>query len=381
MSHSAVPRYMTRDRRDILRTWMKLLTFVQGMNPQKRDIGIHVEEENENMNLPFVLGHTIANIHSLLVGGAFSISSTEDADDALFTHTPDFEDQDSQRHAKVGKLSPESSVSSVTGRSPLEHASVTPESKSDSSPLPSSVLWLTFECLRAIENWLRVDNTSGPFLHVLFPKTNSSSGNNFFAPKRTLSKFRRGRQIIRSHSPSNGIRISSSTEDSNKQYSYLSPNGGIAFDSGQNLAQETTGFGGVDDSILEGDYDVELEALRVLSLSDWPNIAYKVSLQEISVHIPLHRLLSMVLQRALRQCYGETALGGSGTNSSSANYHDFFGKILGGCHPLGFSAFIMEHALQIKVFCAQVHAGMWRRNSDAAILFCEWYRSVRWYAD
>ncbi|XP_009596027.1 E3 ubiquitin-protein ligase PRT6 isoform X1 [Nicotiana tomentosiformis] len=378
MSHSAVPRYMTRDRRDILRTWMKLLTFVQGMNPQKRDIGIHVEEENENMNLPFVLGHTIANIHSLLVGGAFSISSTEDADDALFTHIQDFEDQDSQRHAKVGKLSPESSVSSVTGRSPLEHASVTPESKSDSFPVPSSVLWLTFECLRAIENWLGVDNTSGPFLHVLSPKTNSSSGNNFFAPKRTLSKFRRGRQIIRSHSPSNGIRISSSTEDSNKQYSYLSPNGGIAFDSGQNLAQETTGFGGVDDSILEGDYDVELEALRVLSLSDWPNIAYKVSLQDISVHIPLHRLLSMVLQRALRQCYGETALGGSGTNSSSANYHDFFGKILGGCHPLGFSAFIMEHALQIKVFCAQVHAGMWRRNSDAAILFCEWYRSVRW---
>ncbi|CAN4109660.1 unnamed protein product [Withania somnifera] len=44
----------------------------------------------------------------------------------------------------------------------------------------------------------------------------------------------------------------------------------------------------------------------------------------------------------------------------------------------GFSAFIMEHALRIRVFCAQVQAGMWRRNGDVAILSCEWYRSVRW---
>ncbi|KAK4730626.1 hypothetical protein R3W88_023614 [Solanum pinnatisectum] len=379
MSHSAVPRYVAHDRRDILRTWMKLLTFVQGMNPQKRETGIHVEDEGENMHLPFVLGHTIANIHSLLVGGAFSISSNEDADDALFnTHIQDFEYQDSQRLAKVGRLSQESSVSSVAGRSPPEHASRTPESKSDGSPVPSSVLWLTFECLKAIENWLGVDNTSGPLLHILSPKTITSSGNNFFALKRTLSKFSRGRQIIRSHGPSDGIGLPSSTEGCNKRYSYSSPTGGVALNSGQDLDQETASFGGSDNNMLQIDYALELEALRVLSLSDWADIAYKVSLQDISVHIPLHRLLSMVLQRALRQCYGETALGGSCSNSSSAVDHDFFGHILGGCHPLGFSAFIMEHALRIKVFCAQVHAGMWRRNVDAAILSCEWYRSVRW---
>ncbi|XP_059305584.1 E3 ubiquitin-protein ligase PRT6 isoform X1 [Lycium ferocissimum] len=379
MSHSAVPRYVTRDRRDILRTWMKLLTFVQGMNPQKRETGIHVEDESENIHLPFVLGHTITNIHSLLVGGAFSISSTEDADDALFnTHIQDFEDQDSQRHAKDGKLSQESSVSSVTGRSPPEHASRTPESKSDSSPVPSSVLWLTFECLKAIENCLGVDNTSGPLLHILSPKTSSSSGNNFFALKKTLSKFSRGRQIIRSHSLSDSNRLSSSTEGCNKLNSYSSLDVGVTLSSGQNLAQETASLGGSDNSMLQGDYALELEALRVLSLSDWPDIAYKVSSQDISVHIPLHRLLSMVLHRALTQCYGETALGGSCSNPSSAIYHDFFGHILGGCHPLGFSAFIMEHALRIKVFCAQVHAGMWRRNGDAAILSWEWSRSVRW---
>ncbi|PHT52676.1 hypothetical protein CQW23_07138 [Capsicum baccatum] len=34
MSHSLAPRYVTHDRRNILRTWMKQLAFVQGMNPQ-----------------------------------------------------------------------------------------------------------------------------------------------------------------------------------------------------------------------------------------------------------------------------------------------------------------------------------------------------------
>ncbi|KAF2288678.1 hypothetical protein GH714_010354 [Hevea brasiliensis] len=57
---------------------------------------------------------------------------------------------------------------------------------------------------------------------------------------------------------------------------------------------------------------------------------------------------------------------------------DIFGRVLSGCHPCGFSAFVMEHPLRNRVFCAQVHAGMWRRNGDAAILSSEWYRSVRW---
>ncbi|KAJ8570714.1 hypothetical protein K7X08_037686 [Anisodus acutangulus] len=380
MSHSIVPRYVTHDRRDILRTWMKLLAFVQGTEPQKRETGIHVEEESENMHLPFVLGHSIANIHSLLVGGAFSMSSTEDADDAFFnTHTEDFEDQDSQRHAKVGRLSQESSVCSMTGRSPLEHASRVPEVKYDSFPVSSSVLCLTFDCLRAIENWLIVDNTSGPFLNILCPKTSSTPGNNFSVLKKTLSKFRRGREIFKSQSPpSNDVRLSTSAEGYIKQYSHPSLNGRTTLDSGQSSSQVAARCGH-DDSTLEGDNASELEALRLLSLSEWPDIVYKVSLQDVSVHIPLHRLLSMVLQRALGKCYGETAQpGASSANLSSSVHYDFFGHILGGYHPQGFSAFIMEHALRIRVFCAQVHAGMWRRNGDAAILSCEWYRSVRW---
>ncbi|KAJ8557693.1 hypothetical protein K7X08_004459 [Anisodus acutangulus] len=219
MSHSIVPRYVAHDRQDILRTWMKLLAFVQGTDPQKRETGIHVEEENENMHLPFVL---------------------EDA-----------------------WLSQESSVCSMTGRSPLEHASRVPEVKYDRFPVSSSVLCLTFDCLRAIENWLIVDNTSGPLLNILCPKTSSTPGNNFSVLKKTLSKFRRGREIFKSQSPpSNDVRLSTSAEGYIKQYSYPSLNCRTTLDSGQSSGQEAARHGGHDDSMLEGDNASELEALR-----------------------------------------------------------------------------------------------------------------------
>lgn len=84
---------------------------------------------------------------------------------------------------------------------------------------------------------------------------------------------------------------------------------------------------------------------QVLSFTSWADIGYRVSLEDISVHIPLHRLLSMILERAVGQCYGETALGGSCSGSLAAIHDDFFGHIVKDCHPHGFASFIMEHAL------------------------------------
>jgi hypothetical protein len=90
----------------------------------------------------------------------------------------------------------------------------------------------------------------------------------------------------------------------------------------------------------------------------------------------------MLLQKALRRYFGESEVldvtGICAANSSSTIYNDFFGHALRGSHPYGFSAFIMENPLRIRVFCAEVHAGMWRKNGDAAILSCECYRSMRW---
>ncbi|KAK6152463.1 hypothetical protein DH2020_015098 [Rehmannia glutinosa] len=342
---------------------------------QKRETGSHIEDENENVHLPFVLCHSISNILSLLVAGAFSVSSNDDTGEETFfsTYRLDCEDQDSLRHAKVGRLSQESSVSSITGKNALDLGA----KAADSFPVPSSALWLIYECLRSIENWLGLDNTLGP-LSALSLKTSDGSGNNFLALKRTLSRFRRARYMFKSSSSSDSKSTISSEAHSKPSHGGL--NIGLGSECSQSIGQAAPG--GSDENILEGESTCELEGLRVLSLSDWPDITYDVSSQEISVHIPLHRLLSMVLRRELKECYGESVssyvLSACSADRSFVRYGDFFAQILDGCHPYGFSAFVMEHPLQIRVFCAQVHAGMWRRNGDAPILFSEWYRSVRW---
>ncbi|PON76120.1 TFIIE transcription factor [Trema orientale] len=393
MSHSGVPIYVTRDQQDITSTWMRLLSYVQGMNPQKRETGLHIEEENEHMHLPFVLGHAIANIHSLLVDGAFSVTSCEDTDDEIVfkSYKQDKDDGDNPRYSKVGRLSQESSACSAIGRS---SSSVSlpkvVENKLESASgllVPPSVTWLTHECLRAIDNWLAVDNTSGALLGVWSPSASISSSN-FSALKKTLSKFRRGRYIfgrLASSSEDHGGQSSSHAQSGSRSSSNLQ-NGSTGIESRSTVTSESGSVNSspcasFDDSSVEGDVAMDSDALRVLSMSDWPDIVYDVSSQDISVHIPLHRFLSLLLQKAMRRCFDESVVSNISTACSAFSlpiYTDFFGQILSGCHPYGFSAFAMEHPLRIRVFCAEVHAGMWRKNGDAAMLSCEWYRSVRW---
>jgi hypothetical protein len=392
MSHAVVSKYVTHDQKDISRTWMRLLAFVQGMDPQKRETGLHTEEDNENMVYPFALCLSIGKIHSLLVDGAFSVSRSEEMD-KNFSSTcfQDMDDGDSLRHAKVGRLSQESSAcSAACSSSALACASKLAEVKSDTSScllIPLSVKWLIYECLRAIENRLGVDNTYGAVLNRFSPNTSSNTGSNFSALKETLSKIKKGKYIFG--------RLASSSEDHSRQCSsHVYCNCGMGFDlengkskdnklmvSGENDNVNACNTAGFNDILMEGD-TMDIDALRVLSSSDWPNIIYDVSSQDISVHIPLHRLLSLLLQKALRRCFGESAVPnmtiGSSANSSSTSCTAFFAHVLGGCHPVGFSAFVMEHPLRVRVFCAEVHAGMWRKNGEAALLSCEWYRSVRW---
>ncbi|GAV69454.1 zf-UBR domain-containing protein [Cephalotus follicularis] len=375
MSHAVVSKYVTHDQLELSRTWVRLLAFVQGMNPLKRETGIHIEEENKNMHLPFIMGHSIANIHNLLVDGAFSVASREGTDDEFFINInkEDTDDGDGLRHAKVGRLSQESSVCSATGRTPLfvsapKVAEFKPDTVAD-LPVPSSVTLLTYECLRAIENWLRVGDTFGAIPNALSPNNSSNSSSNFLLLKNTLS--RKGKYIF--------------GRLTGKGVDLLNANS-LGQDSKMMVSSEVNSiacsYAALDDSAMEGDCITESDALRVLSLSDWPEIICDVSSQDISVHIPLHRFLSLLLQKALRRCYDEFAVPSIASASSdilsSPSYMDFFGHILGVCHPYGFSAYVMENPLRLRVFCAQVHAGMWRKNGDAALLSCEWYRSVRW---
>lgn len=389
MSHVVVPKYVTYDQQDISRTWMRLLSFVQGMNPQKRETGQHIEEENEHVHLPFVLGHSIANIHSLLVDGAFSDASKGELDDEInwSLNKQESDDGDNLRHAKMGRLSEDSSACGMTGQnSAFACSSKASEVKSNATShllLPHSVTWLICECLGAIENWLENDNKTWLLPNMSCPNSGNIYDSNLSALKRTLSNIRKGR-IFR--------RLASSSEDHGKQCSdYLASdleNREHAMKdskvkiNGESESDNTDISSGFNDSSMETDVPAGLGGLRFLSLSDWPQIVYDVSSQDISVHIPLHRLLSMLLQRSLRRYFGESAIpdvsDACSTNSLSTIYTDFFGHALGSIHPYGFSSYIMEHPLRIRVFCAEVHAGMWRKNGDAALLSCEWYRSVRW---
>lgn len=389
MSHAEVPKHVTREHPDIYRKWIQLLTFVQGVNPQKRVTGLHVEEESEHTHMPFVLGHSIANIHSLFVTGAFS-GGLEDYGDGL-------------DHAKVGKFSQEGSVCSTRGRGnaygELQGDDVKFESE-DYFPVPSLVLWLTFECLRAIENWLGFNAlTVDP--HNLLPQDTCWDGSNFSALKKTISRIGKGKNTSKAYwSPFVRTRLNTPSGPCSTPLLLPSHRGFdmcIDMETAQsgNEAPDTSlvgaaemdveyanGSSSYDDNCLETVSGAESESLGILSLSDWPDIPYNISSQDISVHIPLHRLLAMLLQKMLTRCYGGSkaldACNSVSDSPSSTYCHDFFGWILRGCHPVGFSAFLMEHPLRIRVFCAQVRAGMWRKNGDAAMLSCDWYRSVRW---
>ncbi|KAF9619779.1 hypothetical protein IFM89_009301 [Coptis chinensis] len=375
MSHAEVSEYVTCEQPDISRIWIRLLAFVQGMNPQKRIMDIHVEEENEHSHMPFGLGRSTANVNSLLVAGAFSGGMKDVIDNSCGV-----------RHAKVGKLSEESSVCSTTGRSgaldgEFQVGEVSYEFGNHLS-VPSSVMRLILECLRALENWLGF-NCVLRDPKIFSSQETSSNASNYLGLKKTICKSRKGKSISKLYQTSSAkTRLGASTELHDGGQSLLrAQNTNLMATNDMDVGYAHTGCV-PDESIMETDSWNESEALGVLSLSDWPDIVYNVSSQDISVHSPLHRLLATLLEKVLNRCYGASkaldVMNPVSDFPSSGCSHDFFGWLLGGCHPFGFSGFLMEHPLRTRVFCAQVRAGMWRKNGDSAVIIYEWYRLARW---
>lgn len=382
VSHVIVPKYLINEKRDNLRTWMRLLNFVQGMNPLRRETGILIEEEIDNTHFPFGLCSSIANTHSLLVDGASLDEPAKETIDEM-----DMDDGESLRHAKVVRLSQESSACSTSGRSKAsasgsKAAEVDTIKNSHPSILPS-ITWLINECLKAIENWLLVDKTSGAPVIDLSQSNSSIATSHFSAWKKTILRIRKGKYIFG--------RLGSPSDQQGRLNHGDWPNASV--DNGEDTDPESKSIPVSDSDVanasvasdncaVEGDYASEVGALRVLSLQDWPNIVYDVSSQDISVHIPFHRLLSLLLLKALKIWDGDTTASNGNTAAfayqPSGPYNNFFKCVLGLCSPLGFCAFVMEHPLRIRVFCAEVHAGMWKKNGDAAQLSREWYRSARW---
>lgn len=110
--------------------------------------------------------------------------------------------------------------------------------------------------------------------------------------------------------------------------------------------------------------------------NEWPSLEFDVSRQDVSFHIPLHRMLALLLRKTL-----EFHKDSSGNDKNSLDYGDnsFLREILPEKYRVpGFAAVVMEHPLRLQVLCAQVQAGMWRRNGHATGALCELYHTVHW---
>jgi len=386
LSHEEVSKYVAYERPDLLRSWIKLLSLVQGMDPQKRVTSIHAEDENENLSAPFMLGQYLGIIQNLLMKGAFSSPEQQESTDVTVCSTAikGMESAESQRHAKVGRVSQGKSGCNVSTRE-----------SSSSSELPSPAACLISQCLKAIDSWLE----PGPLRKKLSSLDSSSSdARNFLALLEDTLTFNKGgsnKQIgevgvkVNEGSPSDDDYHVFGSPVQESEDSMLIDQGGVTGNvAGKGKIQESSNTPDIqlhsenaisitltDGSLLYAHPDSRINEVGILNMTGWPRIVFDVSSQETSFHIPLHRLLSLLLRKAMKKCFGEDA---KPETCSAVQSNEFFSQVLRGCEPYGFASVVMEHPLRVRVFCAQVRAGMWRKNGDAAILSAEWYRSVQW---
>ncbi|CAL4977827.1 unnamed protein product [Urochloa decumbens] len=385
LSHEEVSKYVAYERPDLTRSWIKLLSLVQGMDPQKRVTSIHAEDENEHLSAPFVLGHYFGIVQNLMMKGSFSPPDQHESTDVTVCSTAinGMESAENQRHAKVGRVSQDSSVSNLSSRD-----------SSSSCGLPSPAAWLILQCLKAIESWLEPDIALRSKLSSLDPS--SSDSRNFMSSledrdsdKGASSNTNIGVMGVKINEESqpegtadyhdghydrmqidqevippacNRTGKGKMHESSNTKDIQLHPENAITYTL-------------TDGSLLHAHPGSRIEELGILNTRGWPHVVFDVSSQETSFHIPLHRMLSLLLRKAMKTCFGEDA---RPDEHSVVQSCEFFSQVLRGCEPYGFASIVMEHPLRVRVFCAQVRAGMWRKNGDAAILSAEWYRSVQW---
>ncbi|RLN23509.1 hypothetical protein C2845_PM07G01520 [Panicum miliaceum] len=386
LSHEEVSKYVAYERPDLTRSWIKLLSLVQGMDPQKRVTSIHAEDENEHLSAPFVLGRYFGIVQNLLIKGSFSPPDQHETTDVTVCSTAikGMESAENQRHAKVGRVSQESSVSNLSCRD-----------SSLTCGLPSPAVWLMLQCLKAIESWLEPDIALRSKLSSL--DASSSDSRNFMASledrtsdKGTSSNIKIGVTGVKINEGSqpDGIAdyhdASSSPVQDHCDRMQIDQEGippasnrtgkGKMLDSSNTTdiqlhTENAITYTLTDGSLLYAHPDSRIEELGILDTRGWPHIVFDVSSQEISFHIPLHRMLSLLLRKAMKRCFGEDA---RPDEHSVVQSCEFFSHVLRGCEPYGFASIVMEHPLRVRVFCTQVRAGMWRKNGDAAILSAEW---------
>ncbi|KAL2613856.1 hypothetical protein R1flu_025548 [Riccia fluitans] len=118
--------------------------------------------------------------------------------------------------------------------------------------------------------------------------------------------------------------------------------------------------------------------------ADWPQLDFDVSRQDVSFHIPLHRILALLLRKVLELHSSNLDTSSPADRAQPDPWKSV--KTLFQLLPVkyqvpGFAAILMEHPLRLQVLCAQVQAGMWRRNGHTITKICDVYRTVPWCED
>ncbi|KAH7292156.1 hypothetical protein KP509_29G053500 [Ceratopteris richardii] len=388
MRHNEVADYVARERPELLKAWIHLLAFTQGMDSQKRQTNIHTEEESSSWITAYMLEVSIAEIHGMFIAATAKMDSPP-CKEASFSDRNVDEDVE-HAHAKIGRTSAESDVSGKMGASNIivtvhadkgatsvmsqgftscagrdELTNVLPLSPT----VPNLLLWLISECSKVLVAWFSIDE---------YRKSSRTSRPNLQQGGWPVYQNNQ-------HPSRNGGRFASRSD-------------GPAFDQAEyeaehmGLPQEGSFKEWLQpnnkDSYIEWWMGPTVPALGVSidlfqNKKEWLEIEFDVSQQEVSFHIPLHRYLAVALKKAMEV---NPNLNNREGNKRSWHHQDhlinekgFLLQLLPACYQSpAFVSCLMEHPLRIQVWCAQIWAGMWRRNGHSVQALCEHYNSVKW---
>ncbi|KAG0593011.1 hypothetical protein KC19_1G298000 [Ceratodon purpureus] len=433
MTHLEVSQYVAQKRPELARAWLHLLAFIQGMYPHRRLTSIHVEEETEDWGSAYSLENQMAFIHPLFVAGA-AASSNPDArtkDDLMSDSQSYFQatldnlnsGNSSSKIVNVADnlLAPNSGAGATGTGSELDvdmcdaalsadptdrvstELNLQQRGKKENgmaliagAEVPFSLVWLIDECAQVLDHWLAIDASreavkSGQLAN------DASSAQGYRRSHRW--RGRGGRGVRDSPTQTTGGQIREWLRRSRRVP--LEPRGWPEATQEQSILGTSSGNDAAD-------MDVEMQVPRegwdtrapewwmgpeapasptILGQlgedSEWPAVEFDVSRQDVSFHIPVHRMLALLLHKALDF---HSAKQEKSSVKNKVRSSDWEGSFLGEILPKkfrvpGFAAVVMEHPLRLQVLCAQVQAGMWRRNGHATSALCDLYHTVHWCED
>eukprot|EP00850_Spirogloea_muscicola_P017096 SM000143S00761 [mRNA] locus=s143:215929:225527:- [translate_table: standard] len=408
LSHPEVARWTAREQPALLQTFLQLLAFLQGMAVQVRQVHVHVEVESDDWSHSYTLEKRLAGVHTLLVQGA--------ADQASLLEGGGCDAGHSQATASAFALQ---AADKVHGWRLHRVAGVA---------VAGPLLYLLSKCLQIVALWLAVDAaraTRQPQGQAAAPVATRRLLSGRAARELRLGRVTiRGVPMERPPQEENGRRPAAAVaaaaaagaaaaevaedvqmEDATapeaeaeqgarapahhnasaaqqaRMRETLSESNRLHGNEGEESGEvvdvngaSTIGVADIQDDMWWMGSDTPLvqpDAAAAFSIQD-PPIAPDPSQLEVSFHIPLHRMLALLLHSAL----GPAVAAG---DKVAVPGESFLLDILPAkFRSPGFVMALMEHPLRLQVACSQVQAGMWRRNGHPMVALADRYHSVFW---